>query len=1055
MFGIAATIIVAFLSLFLPGVLLSFGLLRKTELHTFEITVIGLIFGLIAPATMTWLEGYFMGYIHFFTFSLLLFEVNALVLIVIGAALCYQQGVLKDFFRFLSRLAGAKSVQGPAEAPKEEKSSWMWAVWSILLALMIMSFATRMFNIGTAPTFFEFDPYFDMLNTQSIITYGYEVLLSPSAWPAVPQGTVLRVEPLIPYIEAYWYSLANFLGPHYSTFNTNLMSYVGSFYPPIAAALLVFVVFLLLYHEYDARIGLIGAALTMMMPTLYTTFIAGEQLLEPWGIFALFFFLATYLLAVRHPKQRKLAVLAGIAFVSNFLGAHYYTVTAGILAAYILLQGVIDIIRKEKTKDFYILNAIVLAVIAISYLIYNPYSSSLADRIPNLFGIPTIVAFPLFSLAFVFVAELLSNRFSSRLYRSKRLTLGSFLVFTFFIPAAVILALLAMAKGIDKYLESISRASIVALLSFIMILLVFLTPIGAPVMSYLNLSARFTTPSKPLFMTVQEYIPTGLLYNFGAEGFGTIGADIIGLPLLVWLISISALALIVLSIIQRKSVTGILYLAIALPLMFAGFSEVKYLPHFGVAYIILFCIALGELMYLSQNGFKLNGGIQREEEGEQIKKGFYSEHKGTANLILVVSVFFLFGALVAALVILYLLIVSYSSSNEMNLKYIAALLFAIVIFAASLFGFASRAFVFGESSALIEGFSATYTFSTDPVHACAMMEKANNVLGESVFCNTVPAYWLNSMAWIKANLGPYAPRVLSWWDYGDWINWFGNSNAVLRGDNAVATEDYATAANLVLGSKYNYTPQQLAEYMNTNQSKYLLLDEDLISKWQALDFLACIHVNATSSAFAKAQGALQSPPTPYMLGNSQCELENDPQFALLPLSVFVQNLTQQSVDDYCTSISNNSSIYARGFEVVGDSVSNNTVCVNLNPNKEGALDVYNDTGAKTNAVIQSSFYEGVVNFGGVQYVEFLMIYLPGANGTVEDAPSGFYLSNYYDGFILGKLQGFTQVYPANAVGVNFVNGTYPVRIFALNNYTGGLPPVPAKPAWVHNNYTMP
>ena len=117
-------------------------------------------------------------------------------------------------------------------------------------------------------------------------------------------------------------------------------------YPPITAALLVFVIFVLLYHEYDEKIGLIGAALTATMPVLFTTFIAGEQLVEPWGIFTLFFFFATYMLAIRNKKSKRLAVLAGIAFASNFLGAHYYTVTVGVLAAYIIAEGIIDVLEE-------------------------------------------------------------------------------------------------------------------------------------------------------------------------------------------------------------------------------------------------------------------------------------------------------------------------------------------------------------------------------------------------------------------------------------------------------------------------------------------------------------------------------------------------------------------------------------------------------------------------------------------------------------------------------------------------------------------------------------
>jgi hypothetical protein len=113
-------------------------------------------------------------------------------------------------------------------------------------------------------------------------------------------------------------------------------------------------------------------------------------------------------------------------------------------------------------------------------------------------------------------------------------------------------------------------------------------------------------------------------------------------------------------------------------------------------------------------------------------------------------------------------------------------------------------------------------------------------------------------------------------------------------------------------------------------------------------------------------------------------------------------------------------------------------------------------GQQINAYLQSSDYLGIVNVAGTQFVEYLMIYVPNsANGTITGAPSLFYTSNYYKGFILGNIPGFTQVYPANAVGINFLNGTYGVRIFALNNFTGKLPPVPPKPSYIHNNYTMP
>ena len=76
--------------------------------------------------------------------------------------------------------------------------------------------------------------------------------------------------------------------------------------------------------------------------------------------------------------------------------------------------------------------------------------------------------------------------------------------------------------------------------------------------------------------------------------------------------------------------------------------------------------------------------------------------------------------------------------------------------------------------------------------------------------------------------------------------------------------------------------------MNGNQTKYVLFDQDLISKWGALDFLACMNINATSEAFASAAGQDQTTRRqPYVLGTSQCEQAHDPEFALLPLSALV------------------------------------------------------------------------------------------------------------------------------------------------------------------------
>jgi hypothetical protein len=88
-------------------------------------------------------------------------------------------------------------------------------------------------------------------------------------------------------------------------------------------------------------------------------------------------------------------------------------------------------------------------------------------------------------------------------------------------------------------------------------------------------------------------------------------------------------------------------------------------------------------------------------------------------------------------------------------------------------------------------------------------------------------------------------------------------------------------------------------------------------------------------------------------------------------------------------------------------------------------------------------------------VLFLVIYLPDANGIVQNPPSQFYGSNFYRGFFTGYLPGFKQVYPNYTAGTNLVNFTQSVRIYEVANYTGGTPEVPTKPSWITNNDVMP
>jgi hypothetical protein len=1020
--------LIAFISLFVPGVLLALALLKKTELHLFEIVIIGFIFGLVFPPTLTWLESYATNYIHFFSFSLTLFEINCLVLTIIGAVLCFQQGVFESMLK--------KEKKEPAQAPAHADQSKsllssilggkMAIVWILLLLIMIITFYTRIVNIGVSPHYFEFDPYFDLLDAKSILTIGKQLYLDPAAWPVVAAGTNHRIQPLLPYLEAYWYDLANLFGQHTTTFSTNLMSLVSSVYPPITAALMVFVIFMLLYHEYNAYIGLIGAALTGSMAILLTTFIAGEQLLEPWGIFSLFFFFAAYMLAVKKPSEKRYAVLAGIAFATTFLGSHYFTVDTGILMLYILGQGVIDVFRNQTSKDFYKMNIVVIAVIGIFLLFYQVYNATPTNLNLSLVGVPLTFAGPALSLLAVAVLD-----YGPRLAHKW-----------------------GILKG-DVHQSGKNRTLTYAvwLIVLIMLLGVFsiVGPLHHSINAYLSVSKKFTSASSALFATVQEYAPTGLSYNYASAGLGLLAAEIAGLPLLVWLISAIALILIAISIIYRNSRTGVFYLAISVPLMYAGMKEAKYLPHFAAVYIMLFCIMLGELLLYIDNKFKIP---QRETgmSGEDDKKAH--SHWQLRTVVYAVGLFFV-STIIGIVYLMYKILGRHDEAKGKAPVYMyGTLVMLIAIFIAG--SLLMHTMLLGESSSLIGSADAAMTYNpASPTASCNTMAAHGNSIGYELFCNQVPSYWINATEWMQAHIGPNAPRVLSWWDYGDWINWFGNTNAVLRGDNSVPKEDYATAAMFVLGAKDNYTATELAKVMNPNQTQYVLFDQGLVAKWGALDFLGCVDVNETSLSYAVSQGAAQN--QPYVLGTSPCEINHDPQYVLVPYATLVPSSSAQQIQGLYCSISNATATYAEGYIVDGQSISNETVCVNVNSiNQHGAIQIYNSSGKPINAVINANFYLGTATLGGQTFIQFLMIYLPnGPNGTITNAPSEFYTSTFYKGFFLGHLSGFQLIYPNNSSGINYVNVTNPIRIFKLINYTGGNPPLVKKLPWVQNNYTYP
>jgi len=126
-------------------------------------------------------------------------------------------------------------------------------------------------------------------------------------------------------------------------------------------------------------------------------------------------------------------------------------------------------------------------------------------------------------------------------------------------------------------------------------------------------------------------------------------------------------------------------------------------------------------------------------------------------------------------------------------------------------------------------------------------------------CSAISMDWMDAMAFISSL--PPGARVTSWWDYGHWINFFGQRNAVLRNEHSNLTMIYRIAYAYVMNS--SEMPRAMEDY----GSRYLLVDREIVfggagfgGKFHALNYLACVYANETNVSVGP--------------GESECERAN-------------------------------------------------------------------------------------------------------------------------------------------------------------------------------------
>ncbi|NYZ75686.1 hypothetical protein H0N98_00340 [Candidatus Micrarchaeota archaeon] len=859
------TAIPIFLSILIPGFLVALALLRKTKMPLPAIAGFGFALGLVIPPLLL-----FIYSLLNVPYSPQLVMVNLLIVTGIGVLLCIKEGAF-DFV--------------PSFDYKRDTA------WILLLLIMLFAFWVRIQSLS--PIFYEFDPYYYDQITQFILMKGAVPLTDDLAW--FPNADTHRINPpLISYLSAQWYAIHGYLVGS-QQFDNYLLATISGAYPPVVAALTCFLIFMLISDEYGRRYGLMSAALIAIMPMIIEKFAAGESEQQPWGLFAAFFFYAAYSLAISK-KDRRFAVLAGIAAVSATLGSKQDVMVYLVAAGYIGLQSLVNYLQKKSNLELIKTSAIVLAFALSAYILYSVYTGWEMPSDMMSFGA---------ALVFAFGLHLIDQRVKSQDERVNYL---------------VGYAVLGVAILLITFVPS------------------FPIPAGPRIWSYVTNAAAVARPGSALMMTVAEETPTAGQVA-GAIGFLGNSTEAIDAILLLSLIAIAYS-------IYRGSERGILFAVMIFPICYVGLSKSKYVLHLSFMIAIAVTLFFGELDRVFRNTLK-------KELGEWGAWGIFA----VALMVLASECIIL-------------------PTNPIRFD-------GPIVDVVS--GILDSKYQLTDANASIE-----------PGRDCTLLGQDGRFLSSYLFCNRIPQYWRDPMDWIKNNVGE-DDRVISWWDYGHWINYFGQRKCITRNDHMYQYMDLEVADKFV-----SNTPQALKDYMIAHHAKYVLFDQDLISKWGALDFLSCVYNNETSMEFAFKEGKRLN--VQYQLGTSKCESEHEFERIYVPV--------QPSVNDICQP-SDPTNPYIKAY-----TTSNYSYCVLFDSQGRDRriVDIaYSDNMSRKDRAFPS--YNGVQYSAGKPYDVYTMIYTkdiwPDGKSGWDDRKGKMYDSTFYQGFILGKLDGFEQVYPVD------------------------------------------
>ncbi len=1036
----------AFVSCFLPGAILSFGLFRGSRFNAMEKILLGFGLGIvivpIAPFLLFFLAGVK------FSYALALLSVVFLYAVAIAA---FVLSKAHEDLKLPSSLTLSPSTLLSAE---------------VLLSLLILVIVALTFIVRFStysPVFMELDPYYYTYISQQVIVNGGNFPNDMTAWyPYVVANH--RETSELSYLEAIWYSLYTQGG----AYDNMLLADLASIYPPIAAALAVFFVYMFVAAYYKKEWGILAAGIAAFLPIFLMKTVAGEMDVLPYAFFSISLFLVMYVYMLKD-KSMKFAFLSALAFMAVSLGSVSEIVPLIMLVVFIPLQSLFIFLTnkddcKEELKTLLINNAIILV-----------------------FGV------------FLFSGVI------QGVFRDGRISFGNTAM------VAIAVAVCGALYAIRMYVPDAKRArNLFIALVVAGVLLFFFTPLGNPIKSTGKSALGLAQFNIPLDRTIAEQSPAGTDFssNFGfiavaypapIAGVMNVITSIVNtifdlvIRILNWIFGtalqydgkVNSLlmlwlflfgVMIVYSIYRMfkgEATPVLMFAAIVLPPMLVGLLKTKYTTYAGFLIAIAIGFVFAESCELVSR--LISDMTKKEDEKKEYLSYAYYAFVLIAALLIVFQFTASAGGVAKALTVSFFTATRFQD-NPAALQ--AKFQSMCNNFTAENVSEQSICDQYGNSGV---GFCTVYdpsicTVAADPVAYASQGTNSQydtklcyyslisditnpqpeELLAASLRCERVSTYWIEAMEWIKGNTENDS-RITSWWDYGHWENFFGQRAAVIRNDQ--------TASPFMVGEvAYDYldgTPADLATFMRSVNSSYALFDMELIEggnpfggKYGALNYLACARENETNVTLQPSM--------------SQCEAQHLWEMVYIPKDSSGRTCTiskagnQTGVIGYEAYWTWDPSVQPllsttypdiMGFNCYGDYLNDPetlAVCQNLvtlrpmycvgevllaNGQKTYGTYLLNETepngDLKLNKaqLISPTSYSQTYHLGDAYSVALMYtndpVFLENGQATsgYGDRGTAFYSSNLYQALFLDELPGFTKVF-ASQDGM--------VKIYKLN-----------------------